>query len=367
VNFNGDRLRIGRLFSDLTQSQLAAKVAVSQALIAEYERENKQPKGDILEALAVVLSVEPDFFFERDEDEFHEDECNFRRRLTAPERLKRKVLAQATLFGVVVRRLNRYVQFPAFDVPSITVQSFEDIERAAEKCRAHWGLGQDTPIANMSRVLENAGVVLTQPGVEIATQVDAFSRFGDISVVVLNTAKGNPSRAFFDTAHEAGHGVMHQTEKAGSLDKREDQADYFAGAFLLPRKAFAREFWHGREWSHLFDLKRRWGTSLQAILVRAYQLGLIDAAEYRTRFRYISKRGWRTMEPEEPEPETPELFRIALDQFTMDTGRSVADLSRELHWSPSLFRAVTGVDIGPIASDSVTSLSEYRGRRAVSG
>jgi len=366
MSFNGTRLRVARTFKDLTQRDLAEKVAVSHPLIGEYEKGRKEPKGDILEALAAVLDVDSGFFFEHDEDEFKEPESNFRRRISASDRLRKKVLAQATLLGVVVKYLNRFVRLPAFDIPNLLVATEEDVEIAAERCRERWKLGLDTPIASMSRVLENAGVVLVQADPDTATKVDAFSRFGDVSVVVLNGAKGSTSRTFFDTAHELGHGVMHRTKRQIPLAQREAEADRFAGAFLLPREQFAREFFGaGRsDWGYLLELKRHWGVSLQAIIYRAYQLGLIDAAEYRVRFRYIAKRGWRTDEPEEPSSDEPELFRLALQRFTADTGNTVAELVRALRWKPSLFTAVTGVDVTAPNGSNVVSLHEYRQRVA---
>ena len=52
-------------------------------------------------------------------------------------------------------------------------------------------------------------------------------------------------------------------------------------------------------------MKRRWGIRLQAIVHRAYDLALIDAAQYRTANIHISKYGWRTNEPGEEVPEMP--------------------------------------------------------------
>lgn len=366
MSFNGTRLRIARTFNDLTQRDLATRVALSHPLIGDYEKGRKDPKGDILDALAVVLGVEPQFFFEHDEDEFVEAESNFRRRISASDRLRKKVLAQATLFGIVLKYLGRHVRFPSFDIPEIQVASVEDVELAAEECRRHWKLGLDTPISSMTRVLENAGVVLVQADEETATKVDAFSRFGDISIVVLNNAKGSASRTFFDTAHELGHGVMHRGKRQIPLDQREAEADRFAGAFLLPRQQFSREFLGaGRhDWGYLLELKQHWGASVQAIIYRAYQLGLLDAAEFRLRFRYLSKKGWRTDEPQEPQSDEPEVFKLALERFSKDTGKGPIEIARGLHWSRSLFTRVTGVPLQPNDTSTVVSLHEYRQRAA---
>jgi putative SOS response-associated peptidase YedK len=62
-------------------------------------------------------------------------------------------------------------------IPQVRASNQEEIERAAERCRMHWGLGLDVPIKNVVRVMERAGVAITRcPG--IGEKVDAFSRFG---------------------------------------------------------------------------------------------------------------------------------------------------------------------------------------------
>lgn len=369
MSFNGSRLRIGRLFKEWSQRELADRVAVSHPLIAAYEKGHSEPKGDILAALAAVLNVEPEFFFDHGEDEFREEETNFRKRITAPDRLKKKILAQASLFGMVVHRLNTHVEFPALDVPEHQSRPHLDIENVAAECRRHWGLGVDAPIDSMTRTVEHAGIVILTVDCDTAMKVDAFSRFGTFSVVVLNYEKQSPSRTVFDIAHELGHGVLHRRARHIPLDRREDEANRFASAFLLPKDAFTHDFFEeGRtDWAYLLELKRRWNVSLQAIIYRAYQLNLIDAAEYRTRFRYITRQGWRTNEPNEPELDEPVLFRMALDQYTADTGQGAAEIARDLHWTPQFFTDVTGIEVPTAVDPTVIQFDDFRQRRAATG
>lgn len=365
--FNGERLRLLRHFAEQTQRDLADKVAVSQPVITEYEKFRKEPHPDVVEAFAAVFNVHPDFFFEQDSERITEDEFNFRRRVTATDRLKRKVAAQAGLFAIIVQALRRVVGLPPLKMPTIPADSPERIEDAAQQAREFWNLGTDDPISSMTRVLERAGVILTVADPDTAAKVDAFSRYGTTSVVVLNTAKGSTSRTFFDAAHEAAHGVLHFGSPAKSLATRENEADRFAGAFLMPHRAFKRHFWAGGlSWNHLFEMKATWGASIQAIIRRAYDLQLIDAAVYRTTFRQLSRRGWRTDEPEEREPEYPELFQIALDQYCRDTKKTVLAFAEDLHLSPQLFNAVTGIYMKPETGEHVSSLVDYRERKEAS-
>jgi len=360
--FNATRLRIARLFHGITQRELAGRIAVSNGQMATFEGGHKEPKGDVLDALCSVLLVKPEYFC-GEADEFREEEVNFRRRISAPEKLKRQVLARGSLFGMAVEQLSRLGKFPAYNFPKHTVETMEDIEVAAEKCRLHWNLTLDAPIGDMARVVENAGVVILAIDLQTAERVDAFSRFGDTSVVVLNLQKRSASRTLWDLTHETAHGVLHQHARGVPLEQREAEADRFAGAFLLPRDAFASDFTACRamDWEGLLDLKRHWRASVQAILVRARQLELIDAAEYRTRFRTLSGWGWRTSEPDEPTLDVPSLFNKALERAHTDYGTTTADVARTLGWRVELFTSVTGVQPAPPRIDpNVISLTERR-------
>ena len=100
-------------------------------------------------------------------------------------------------------------------------------------------------------------------------------------------------RLRFDLAHECGHLVMHQGVETGDRET-EIQAHRFASAFLLPTTAFVTEFprrAHYLDWPGLYTLKRRWGVSVRAIVRRAYDLGMIDAAQYRTANVHLARTG----------------------------------------------------------------------------
>ena len=344
--FFGERLQLAREFRNLTQKQLGNEVAASHALVSLCETgKKKDPARDLVEAFGSVLGFEPAFFYRTVDDVFREEECSFRHRRTAPERLKTQIRAHATLIGMVIDRLRLLFKFPAFNVPILPVSSVEEIEGAADHCRQHWGLGLDGPILQAGRALEHAGVVIV-PHVVQSTKVDAFSRHGRTAIIFLNQAIQSTSRWTFDIAHECGHLVMHYGIPTGSIET-EAEADRFASAFLLPSKAFARDFrMSGFSWGHIFDLKKRWRVSAAAIVRRAYDLGLLGAVGYRQAFKYMSAKGWRTNgEPYEPPFQPPELFATALNALGTKVDLTLAALCAELHFTADTFRDVTGFSV----------------------
>lgn len=345
MEYSGANVRIGRIFRGMTQKELAEAVSASEGAVWQMEHDRK-PSDILIEAAAEVLGFKQEFFFHPINDEFTEAECNFRSRKTTAQKIKKHVLARGTLFGEVVRKLGEILRFPKFNVPAL---SNTDIDKAANECRRLWGLGEDQPIKSMTSVLEHAGVMVTRLDVDSA-KLDAFSRYSDdspVAFVVLNTAKASTSRARWDMAHELGHLVIHRGPSVPHVE-REKQAYSFAQAFLLPARTFAREFWNtlrgGRiDWIRLFDLKRHRKVSIQAMIYRAYGLDLLDAVEYRRAYKYISARGWRKKEPEEPPSEPPAMFRQAMHKLWESRRRGASDLARELYWEQATFADVTGL------------------------
>lgn len=343
--FWGERLQLAREFRGLTQKELGDQVAASCSLISLCETGKKRdPAPDLIEACGSVLGFEPAFFYGTLEDVFREDECSFRHRRTTPERLKSQIRAHATLIGLVIGRLRSLFKFPQLSLPQITASNSEEIEAAAEQCRQHWHLGLDAPILQIGRVLEHAGVVIVRHLVK-STKVDAFSRYGRTTVIFLNQAVPSTSRWNFDIAHECGHLVMHPGIPTGTIET-ESAADRFASAFLMPRKAFAREFRMAPfSWKHVFDLKRRWNTSAAAIVRRAYDLRLIGAVEYRQSFKYMSAKGWTKGEPHEPSFQEPELLETALSALGTKVDLTLEALCKELRFTPNTFLDITGVPV----------------------
>jgi Zn-dependent peptidase ImmA (M78 family)/transcriptional regulator with XRE-family HTH domain len=336
-----------RRFHDLSQRELADRIGSPMTAITGYERGRKEPKGIVLDALCAALLVEGGYFFaERNDDEFHEDETNFRSLKATPDRLRKQALAHGTLFAAVLGVLATKARLPTLVLPKFQASTLDDIETAAERCRIEWGVGIDAPIQSVTLMLEHAGIVVTVLNREISKKVDAFSRYGTTNIIVLNPAKGSATRMRMDLSHEAGHGALHQHGLPSDLSVRGDQAKYFARALLLPRRAFAREFCaiRYRDWPDFLELKRRWGVSVAAIVIRSYHLGLIDAAEYRRRYKEMSRGGWLRGEPEEPEAESPQLFSLALHRYQKETGKSTRAIAGDLQGSPELFKRVTGIE-----------------------
>ncbi|NHF64713.1 helix-turn-helix domain-containing protein [Xanthomonas hortorum] len=313
--FVGANVRLARLFHGLTMEDVAVRIGKTRQYVHKVETEQIEPPMADVEAIASLTQVQPAFFFSAPVSPVTEEQCHFRKRMSARVGVKQVALAKGEVFRRLVGSLDRQLDLPANTIPQIDVSSLVEIEQAAEHCRRVWGVGLG-PINNMTRLAEHVGAVATSfKGV--SREIDAYSISAARPIIVLNSEESSACRLRFDVAHELGHLVMHVGTITGDR-KTEGEANRFAGAFLLPRSSFVKEFpkLRGRHlnWQGLVDMKMRWKVSKSALLYRAKQLGLISDDQYTTGVIRLSRGGEARGENEDHliPKEIPELFSQAI-------------------------------------------------------
>jgi Zn-dependent peptidase ImmA (M78 family) len=120
-----------------------------------------------------------------------------------------------------------------------------------------------------------------------------------VPVVVVSFAVSDDRRRF-SLAHELGHLFM----DLGDIDAKaqEKLAHRFAAAFLVTAAAARRELGTRRrnlDFRELAMLKQKHGLSMQAWILRAVDLGIIEQWHARSLIANLSARGWRRQEPVE--------------------------------------------------------------------
>jgi Zn-dependent peptidase ImmA (M78 family) len=165
-----------------------------------------------------------------------------------------------------------------------------------------WDLG-DGPLSSVVGEMETNGIITAQ--IEVcADKLDAFSQWSQDGTpyVLLAVDKVSGARRAFDAAHELGHLVLHRGIDRKRLSNPadwkilENQAHRFASAFLMPEVSFRREVW-APSLDTFAALKPRWGTSVQAMLMRCRDLGMLSTDQFGFLYRELSRRGWRRKEP----------------------------------------------------------------------
>lgn len=349
LEFRGENLRIARDYCGRTLEEIGNRVNVKKQYIQQLEAGKRQPSEDLVAALSVAVNCRPGFFSRKLTHKVELEACHFRR----PKSLLNYHLdwfaAHATLFLHLLDFLDERLGLPPYKVPSIAVSTDADIEDAAEECRSVWGIPANAPIRSVARVTEGAGVPIANSS-GISDKLDAFSWSRGRPIIVRNLDKNSGSRSRFDLAHELGHLVMHRSEKPGQ-ERVEKQAHRFAGAFLFPKDPFIKEFpksgW--LDWPKLLQLKARWGVSLAALVKRAYDLGLIDAARYHWAHVDLNCRGWKVCEPEELPLEETELMPRAFEHLRVAQRVVPQQVAMHLDLEPVMLQRISGLPIPTIS------------------
>jgi Zn-dependent peptidase ImmA (M78 family)/transcriptional regulator with XRE-family HTH domain len=372
--FDGLNLRLARSAHNLSLADVGDAVGKSKQFIQRLEAGRDSPTDDLQEKLADLLKVEVSFFAPMVGQLLTEDAYHFRKLMGTKAADKQAAIAKGELFRRVVSFVDNKLRLPKFDFPTHNISTPADAERAAEKCRAHWGLGLG-PIGNMIRVVENAGsVVTTFEG--SGREIDALSISAPRPIIVMNSNEISACRARFGHAHEIAHFVGHEGRVTGDKGT-EAEANRFAGAFLMPRSSFTKEFPALRggtqiNWRALTELKFRWRVSKAGMLYRARQLALLSEDQYRRAIvGHLFSKGERYSEHEDASisHEQPELLLNALRTLRDRLGISVDQVSRAVHLKKEmLIRVAPQIrsleDSMPVIDQSakVLSLSEYRER-----
>ncbi|MBY0055029.1 ImmA/IrrE family metallo-endopeptidase [Brevibacillus agri] len=319
--FNKNRLKSARIFSGFTISELAELSGVSKQAISQFENGKNKPTLETLMKLMFVLKFPREFFYEADSiEEVQVGNTFFRSLVSTSKKERLSQIEKTRYFSRICDFLERYIDFPPVNLPSIKdlieltdkkvdnphLLEREDIEEIALALRKYWGVGED-PITNIVFLLEKNGIILTSLATE-THKIDAFSQRQMINnreryVIVLGDGKQSACRRQFDTAHELGHMLLHNWNTDYDdiyLEEHrliEQQADTFAGAFLLPKDAFLKDLHYPNNLNFYIELKKKWRVSIQAMIVRAFHLGAINYNQYTYLMKQMNQKNMRKKEP----------------------------------------------------------------------
>lgn len=360
-------IKLARLISGLTLSDVAESVGKSKQFIHQLETGVKQPTDELLETIGTLLRVRPQFFYTPHLSVLDDESVHFRSNRTTKQASRLRAKASIDLFMRLITLLEDYLTFPDVDFPSISkpVETAGDVEQAAEYTRNYWQLGFG-PISSMTRLVERSGAVVTFfQG--ISTDVDALSSVIKRPIIVRNDAKDSPGRLRFDIAHELGHLVMHEGIQTG-CKLTESQANRFASALLLPKAAFIKEFKVGlrMDWRMLSELKGRWGVSKAALLYRARQLDLLTEAKYTSHIITLRKYEAKKEKDDYLIPmERSELIVNALQNYLSAYNKTVDDLLDELFVDDVVLNQILDFDINSLRAfesphSNVIPFSRYK-------
>ena len=308
-----ERLKQIRLARGLSLDDVTRRMddLVTRQALSKYETGAAQPRPRILARLAEALRVSPELLQEPS-----------RFTITFAFRHGQPILSASERKGMENRlhlaleqrvRLQEAIH-PGFQVAlpieAFPVETMEGVEAAAEAARDWMRLGRDA-ITSVVETLETHSIHVFQweapegfDGLSAIVRDETGQNIG-AGIVLRKGRCGERHR--FTAAHEAGHLFL---QIASSLNA-EKVCHRFAGAFLIPADTLREEVGAARTCillPELLLLKSRYGISLQALLMRLLELGIISRDYARQCFEIVEQHGWKTEEPEPLPAEQPQRF-----------------------------------------------------------
>lgn len=292
---NGERVKQARELRGFTQTELAKRINDKQSKISQIESGYKAASQEVLEAIAFQTGFPISFFRQTASIEFPLGSLLFRAKTSLTSRERDMARQYGKLVLEIAEKMETHISKLPLRLPRL---SNIDPVNAAQLTRSELGLSPDTPIQNLISVLEKNGVLVLVLPVSISDH-DAYSVWtitDESRPVMVVSGETSGDRLRFSIAHELGHLVMHHSIK-GDISVFEQEANRFAGEFLVPELAARQEMLPPITLFGLSQLKPKWKVSIQALCRRAMDLEIITYRQYTYLMQQISIRGWRKREP----------------------------------------------------------------------
>jgi Zn-dependent peptidase ImmA (M78 family) len=298
----GERLRLARKGAGLSLRGLAERLGglVTAQALGKYERGEMLPSSAVLIGLSAALGVPESYLLSGADLQLRDVEFRKHALSRARDRdhLQAKVLSLAERYLDVETLLGHPSAWTAPDGFPRRVANPDDAEAAARALRNVWRLGED-PIPGLADFLEERGILVAS--LELAEAISGMTArirrraASDLPMIVVNVRHPG-ERQRFTFAHELGHLLLGPVASADT----EKLCNRFAGAFLVPAEPLRAEVGRARKHvslGELIRLKALFLVSMQCLVYRMCDLGILAPAAARQVFQSMSRRGYRKAEP----------------------------------------------------------------------
>lgn len=342
-------LLLARQYRGSTQGQVASDCGFNQGHYSRIENGllPDGPSKDNVEKLSATLGFPISFFYQSDDvvglplsvHPMH------RAKASLKETALRKIHAELNLRLIHLRKLLQAVDLESeLTLPWIDVDEGDGPVGVARLVRRAWGIS-DGPISNLTEACERAGILVIW--CDFDAPLDGVTmRVRDLPICVFLKRRVPADRMRATLAHEVAHIVMHRIP----TDEIEDEANTFAGEFLVPIKELKKQVIGNRVTPEfLARLKAYWGVSMQFLLYRIGAAGLINRHQKEYLWKRFAMNGWRKREPEETDIpfEKPNLFQSIVQIHADDLGYNMDELEQLLLINVDDVRRLYGREILP--------------------
>ncbi|MFH1117021.1 MAG: XRE family transcriptional regulator [Pseudomonadota bacterium] len=318
IGFNVKRIRAAR---DLSQVELAKMAGMSRSGLQQIEKGAVTPNVSTLKQLAEALNVQ---LWDLVEESPKLIAVRFRskKKMRTREDILAKVASWLRDYNDLEDLIGEKQEYKLKDLE----KQLQDVapekrpHEAAIMARNALGLKDDEVVLDICGLLESAGIKM------FPLDVNAEGFFGLVvapenggPAIAVNCSKRLPvERWIFTAAHELGHLLLHResfgADKDQEVQEQEDEANSFAGHFLMPDAAFAKQFRHAYGCDLLgavFKLKRLFLVSYKTVLIRLQEMDIVNRSVW-GRFNGQYRRRYEKSLPYTHEPHAlgPDSFAL---------------------------------------------------------
>ncbi|OMF65994.1 XRE family transcriptional regulator [Paenibacillus sp. FSL R5-0766] len=333
--FVGENLTNLRIMHGYSRKQLSEQLGVTEQAVWQYENAYTSPKVPIVNELKRIFSVKSKYFYTKDMLTQRNNAANIDVMNIAYRSKVMNVISKTQTEAKHVEYLDTFINYitaqislPTLNIIQLREEAIEymnhtdddrttQIHYVAHLARQRLNMEPSTNENLMFRI-EKSGVYVFEKS--IGEEIDAYSLWtrNDRPFIILGNIKRSAVRRNFDIAHELGHLLLHYRLEFVNLDRKEhklieNEANLFAGAFLLPEEEFSsdmNEITYKTNPDQYLDLKNKWKTSLQVLGYRAAHLGMMEAKDHRNFYAAMHRRGYLEKEPFDREIPLQKPMRI---------------------------------------------------------
>lgn len=313
--FNGKRLKAARTYRGKTIDVLAKEANINKKDILAFEEDKYKPVVENELKISNTLNFPREYFFQHDDIKVIVESTHIRPESPIPRVEEISYKEKLVMTHRVVSVIEEYIKFPEMKIAD-DLSKYDDMEELATKVRRSWGLG-DGPIGNMLSLLESSGIIISglnvdKRGALSFTQKQSVERNSRYLVSLGNDKKSATIRNY-DLAYELGYIVSTEI----GMSSKNFSKDEFACAFLLPKETFFEDLANVNEINDYVELKKKWIVPISAMVLRAYQLEVINYKKYMYLMREMEKQGWLKKEPldENIKATSPALLKKSVEML----------------------------------------------------
>lgn len=362
-------MKIARIARGMTMKELAEKSNLSRQMISYYESGKTTPSATSIIKITNALDFPLEFFSVEDRA-VPGGATFFRSQSAATKRRRDMQETRVDFVKSIYDILSSYVNFPSLDIPKTLGKDVDeitekDIKEMAADLRELWGIGSSRPIYNLIELAEVNGIIVAEANMS-DDKLDAVSKWiEDRPFILLTNNNESAVRRNFNVAHEIGHILLHDSiEDIDNYNPNtlknviEKQANTFASELLLPNKPFSESL-ISTNLDFYVNLKKHWNVSIQAMIYKTWNLGLINDDQKLYLFKQIAWKKWKKIEPldDSLSTEKPTLLTKVYKMIVENNVMMASDLINELKLPADELSVILGLPIEEILSSNKMKLS----------